>query len=326
MIVSASRRTDIPAFYTQWFMNRIQAGYCTVPNPFNRKQISYVSLKPDDVEVIVFWTRNPSPLIPLLEELDQLGYHSYFQYTVMDNPRALDQNTPGLNGAIRTFKTLADRVGPQRVIWRYDPIVFTHQTGVNFHIETYQKIVEELRGFTQRSVISVVDIYRKASKRLRDLQSQGMEVVPYEGKSSKNFDKMMHSLARLAAENQMEIQSCAEELDLSPYGIQPGKCIDDGYIHQIFGIEVGQKKDPSQRAECGCVVSKDIGMYDTCIFGCQYCYATKSFDLARRHYAEHDPDSPSLIGWYEPTFPKGNTQSTRSSDYQLKMDLTDPYE
>ena len=302
-------------------MNRIQAGYCTVPNPFNRKQVSYVSLKPEDVEVIVFWTRNPAPLLDHIEELDQLGYYSYFQYTLMDNPRAIDQKTPGLEVAIRTFKKLSERVGAERVIWRYDPIVLTEQTGVYFHIETYQKIAEQLRGFTQRSVISVVDIYRKASKRLRDLQQQGMEVIQYDGNPSKNFDKMMISLSRLAVENQMEIQSCSEEFDLSSYGIKAGKCIDDDYIYQIFGIEVKQKKDPSQRAECGCVVSKDIGMYDTCLFGCQYCYATKSFDLALRQHSEHDPDSPSLVGWYEPTHPMAVEQSSRATDQQLKFNI-----
>jgi hypothetical protein len=169
MIISVSRRTDIPAFYTDWFINRILEGYCAVPNPFNSKQVSFVPLKPEVVDVIVFWTRNPSPLPPYLSELDKHGYRYYFQYTLMDNPKALDKKSPSLRISLETFKKLGEHVGPERVVWRYDPIVFTRQTGVQFHIEAYQKIAETLKGWMRRSVISIVDIYRKTRSRLQTL-------------------------------------------------------------------------------------------------------------------------------------------------------------
>jgi hypothetical protein len=299
LIVSASRRTDIPAFYTEWLMNRIRAGYCTVPNPFNRNQVSYVSLKPEDVEVIVFWTRNPAPLLPYLKELDELGLLYYFQYTILNNPRYLDAKVPSLPSALGTFKKLADQIGPSKVIWRYDPIVFTKNTGVQFHVKSYRKIASELNGYTNRSVISVVDIYRKANKRLRQLEEAGSPIIPYMGKPDTHFDFLMNSFVEAATQNGMEIVSCAEELNLTRYGIRPGKCVDDDYIQNVFGLEVAHKKDPSQRSACGCVTSKDIGAYDTCLFGCQYCYATTSFERARINHADHNPQSPSLIGWYD---------------------------
>lgn len=284
-------------------MNRIRAGYCTVPNPFNRNQVSYVSLKPADVDVIVFWTRNPAPLIPHLKELDALGLRYYFQYTILNNPHALDSKAPLLSSALKTFKKLADQIGPAKMIWRYDPIVFTKETGVRFHMESYRKIASSLSGATNRSVISVVDIYKKATKRLRQLNETGSPIIPYAGKSDTHFDSLMNNLVELAAQNEMEIVSCAEDLDLAHYGIRPGKCVDDEYIKKVFGLDVTHKKDPSQRAACGCVASKDIGAYDTCLFGCQYCYATTSFERAGVNHAEHNPQSPSLIGWSNATPP-----------------------
>jgi hypothetical protein len=300
MIISASRRTDIPAFYAEWFMNRIRAGYCAVPNPFNRQQVSYVSLKPEDVDVIVFWTRNPRPLFPDLTELDERGYRYYFQYTVMNNPRLIDPKSPPLEASLKTFGELADRIGPARVIWRYDPIVFSNTTGAQFHQQTYERIAQALRGYTCRSVISIVDVYGKARKRLGELAKQGVELLPCDGKPGGWFDDFMRTLVRIASENGMEIVSCAEDLDLRPYGIRPGKCVDDEYIQKVFGLNVTDKKDPSQREACGCIVSKDIGMYDTCLYGCRYCYATTSFERAKtNHDIKHHPESPSLIGWYD---------------------------
>lgn len=299
MIISASRRTDIPAFYAEWLINRIRAGYCTVPNPFNRNQVGYVSLTPAEVEVIVFWTRNPRPLFPYLAELDQRGYRYYFQYTVMNNPRPIDPKSPPLVASLKTFQELADRIGPERVIWRYDPIVFSNLTSVQFHRETYTEIAQALRGYTFRSVISLVDDYRKAAKRIRDLAQEGVEIVAYEGRPSPRFDQFMYDLVKTAHTNEIEIVSCAEEINLQSYGMQPGRCVDDDYIEKVFGLAVQPKKDPTQRDACGCVISKDIGMYDSCLFGCQYCYATTSFERAKTHYQEHNPESPSLVGWYE---------------------------
>lgn len=295
LIISASRRTDIPAFYARWFMNRIRAGYCTVPNPSNRKQISHVSLHPEDVDVIVFWTRNPQPLIPYLKELDRLGYLYYFQYTLMNNPRMIDTNTPPLPSSLNTFKKLSDLIGTDKIIWRYDPIIISNITGMEFHISTYKEIAEGLKGRTQRTIISLLDIYPKLKKRLNTLRYHGVDIIKCSEMNKRHLEELMYSLARIADENGMKIISCAEEPDLMKYNICPGKCIDDDYIERVFGISVTHKKDPCQRKACGCVVSKDIGMYNTCLFGCQYCYATNSFEQAKDLYKNHDQDSTSII-------------------------------
>jgi len=298
VIISASRRTDIPAFYPTWFLNRIKAGYCVVPNPFNRQLVYRVSLAPEDVDVVAFWTRNPRPLFKYLDELDARGYRYYFQYTLLDYPRAIDPHAPPVKSRIRSMRALAERVGPERVIWRYDPIVFSQVTPADFHHRTFEQIAQALRGAAQRVVISVLTPYTKIKKRLGEMSRQGAPLLPFDG-SENWFGGLMEDLAAAAAANGMEIQSCATQLDLGSYGIRPGKCVDDDYIKRVFGLEVSHAKDPGQRKACGCVVSKDVGMYDSCLFGCQYCYATSSFERARINYANHDPDSPSLLGWYK---------------------------
>ena len=300
MIISASRRTDIPAFFAEWFINRLRAGYCTVPNPYNRDQIAHVPLHPDDVDVIVFWTRNPEPLYPYLDELDQRGYQYYFQYTLIGYARQIDSKSPSRDVAIKTFQELSKRIGSHRVIWRYDPIVFSNLTGAQFHTENYAHIAGALQAYTHRSVISVMDMYKKFRVRIDQLNQQGVGIVDHDGGPSPRYDDLMNNISKIARTNNFEIYSCSEERDLTPFGILPGKCIDDEYIESTFGIEVSHKKDPGQRKACGCVVSKDIGIYDTCVFGCQYCYATGNFERSKANLASHNPESPSLIGWYEP--------------------------
>jgi hypothetical protein len=295
MIISASRRTDIPAFYADWFMQRIRHGHCLVPNPFNTRQIAHVSLKPDEVDVIVFWTRNPRPLLPYLPELDGRGYRYYFQYTILNYPHSIDQKTPSLESAIETFQDLAGMCGPERIIWRYDPLLFTTITPAEFHLLAYTVIAQRLAGSTGRSVISIADDYPKARKRLSQLEGQGIRLVQANLTSHTWFGELLQLLAQVARQHGMQITSCAEELDLRPYGIQPGRCIDHEYIRDTFGLEVTSRKDPAQRKDCGCVISKDIGMYQSCLYGCQYCYANADFEGSRHNYERHDPASTRLL-------------------------------
>ncbi len=292
-IISASRRTDIPAYYAQWFVNRLRAGYCVVPNPFNRNQVSRISLAPKDVLAIVFWTRNSRPLLPFLDELDHRDYRYYFQYTVMNNPRSIDPHGPSLHAALETFHSLANRIGADRVIWRYDPIIFTETTDAKFHQQTFETIADKLEGFTHRCVISVVDNYRKAQGRLRKLSRQ--EGFRLQGYVAEVHEPMLLALRKTAEERGMDLTSCAEDIDLSPLGIKPGKCVDDELIRRVFGVTVENRKDKSQREACGCVESRDIGVYDTCLMGCRYCYATSSFDKALANYKAHDNTGACLI-------------------------------
>ncbi|MFO7665028.1 MAG: DUF1848 domain-containing protein [Desulfobacterales bacterium] len=292
LIISASRRTDIPAFYTKWFMNRVRTGFCTVPNPFNPNQISDVSLSPESVDLFVFWTRNPKPLITHLKELDSRGYSYYFLYTLMDNPGILDPKAPCPEISIDTFRKLSDEIGPGKVIWRYDPIVLSNITDIQFHKQKYERIADALRGYTFRCVISFVDIYKKIDGRIKGLIDAGFFLNEW---NDSNLHDFLSSLVGIAGNNGIEIRSCASKIDLTSFGIPAGKCIDDVYIFNTFGKRLDLKKDPSQRKNCGCVSSKDIGMYDSCIYECRYCYATSSFERAKINYKNHDPDSRLLL-------------------------------
>ena len=178
MIISASRRTDIPAFYSKWFIKRIRAGYCIVPNPFDTNQICYVSLCPEDVEIIVFWTRHPLGLLSYLKELTQRGYRYYFLFTIMDNPLLIETKTPPLPSALKVFRRLSEFVGPEKVIWRYDPIVLSNVTNEQFHIKTFKHIADALHGYTQRIIMSMVSIYPKTRRRLQALEIQTINVSP----------------------------------------------------------------------------------------------------------------------------------------------------
>jgi len=292
MIISASRRTDIPAFYSKWFLNRIRSGYCLVPNPFNPNQVSRVSFLPDNVDLFVFWTRNPKPLIPHLKELDARGYSYYFLYTLMDNPRILDPKSPSTEISLDTFRKLSDHIGPEKVIWRYDPIILSNITDIEFHKQRFEFIAQKLRSYTFRCIISLVDIYKKTEGRIKKLGEKGLVL---EKPDNNDLSDLAVTFCGIASQNGIEIKSCASKINLAGFGIPAGKCIDDIYIAKTFGKNLDLRKDPSQRKNCNCVSSKDIGMYDSCLYECRYCYATTSFERTRLNHKRHNPDSPSLI-------------------------------
>lgn len=292
MIISASRRTDLPAFYARWFLQQVRRGFCQVANPFNPQQVRRVSLLPDEVTAIVFWTRHPQPLLPYLAELDQAGFRYYFQYTLLDYPRQLETHRPDWKAALRTFAALAEQIGPERVIWRYDPLVFSNLTPPEYHLRNFERLAQALRGRARRVVISLLDPYPKLKRRFAQLAQAGVQLYgPANGEEPWLAD-LLRQLAACARANGLEIVSCAEPCDLRPYGVQPGSCVDAGLIARLFGVAVSPARDPGQRPACRCAQSVDIGWYDSCLFGCQYCYATRSFDLARRQWRRSPRPSP----------------------------------
>lgn len=280
-IISASRRTDIPAFYAEWFMSRIRASHCHVTNPFNARQVTTVSLKPEDVTAIVFWTRNARPMMEHLDELDARGYRYYFQYTITGYPRSLEPGVPSLQESINTLKHLAARIGRDRVVWRYDPILITTVTDFSFHHANFATLTTALRDSTRRVVVSVFDPYSSAVRRLSAIREQGVEVI-LEPQHLPEFADLMGDLASCAVSNGLEIVSCAEKIDLSRHGIRTGKCVDDALIRQVLHVEAPTAKDKAQRKVCLCVESKDIGTYNTCRHGCLYCYGQHS-GSGRKH-------------------------------------------
>ncbi len=295
MIISASRRTDIPAFYPDWFRNRLLAGYCCVVNPCNAQQVTHVPLTPAEVEVFVFWTKNARPFLANLPLLRERDYRCYFQYTINGYPQVFEGGVPPLEDTLETVEALSTQLGADRVVWRYDPIIFSSCTSPSYHLERFARIAGRLRGQVSRVVISLLDHYRGTEGRLRRLQEeQGITITPF-ALERDDFTACLRELAAIARAQGMEITSCAEPFDLRPYGIQSGKCIDDAYIHRLFAIDVTHGKDKTQRPACGCVTSRDIGAYDTCRHDCAYCYATRSSTLAEKNYRRHQPDAPSLL-------------------------------
>ena len=314
MIISASRRTDIPAFYSEWFMNRIRAGYCLVPNPLNMRQVSHVPLHPSDVEAIVFWSKNPAPLLSQLSELDQLGFYYYFQFSLNDYPRALEPNIPSLDDRIATFKNLSRLIGPLRVVWRYDPIIISNITTFDFHRERFTWIAEELKGATHRVMVSIVDFYRKTERRLSQLEKEEGYSFDRGVLSSNGITSLLKDLANIARKNNIEIFTCAEEKDYNQIGVPPGRCIDERLLARIWSLNLKYKKDPYQRKPCLCMVSKDIGINDTCMHGCPYCYSTTNYPIAQRRFNEHDPDSPILWGK-----PEESPETIEEAEAQMRL-------
>lgn len=294
-IISVSRRTDIPAFYAEWFMGRVRALYCMVPNPFNQNQVSRVSLKPSDVTAFVFWTRNPKPFMKYLRELDQMGFHYYFQYTIIGYPREIDPYSPAVEEGIQALRELSSMIGRNRVVWRYDPILLSDTTSYKWHEERLSYLIDELKNHTKRLVISFVDPYGRSHTRLSDrINDTGVRLAP-DAFEPEAYRGLAEFIGGEAAKAGIEVRTCAEAADLSQYGIYKGKCVDDELISAITGDTLKLQKDPSQRKLCGCVVSKDIGVNNTCLFGCAYCYATSNIGAAEINYKKHDPASPSLI-------------------------------
>lgn len=281
MIISASRRTDIPAWYPEWFMNRLRAGEVLVPNPYNRKKVNRIVLTPDTVDCIVFWSKNPEPMRPFLREIDEMGYRYYFQMTITDYDQELEPGAPGTADAMATFLLMSEELGKERMDWRFDPIILTEKYSKAYHLEKFEMMCEWLHKATTRCIVSFVDAYRGS---------------PYRELEQEEIEDLAEGLGKIAGRYQLPLYSCAEKLDLKRYGILHGACIDKEKIHEIIGYKLDVKKDSGQRKECRCADSIDIGVYDTCIGGCRYCYAVHSAESAKKKYQQHDPQSPLLVG------------------------------
>ncbi len=244
IVVSCSRRTDIPACYSQWLINRIRDGYCLVPNPFNSLQVSKVPLNKNDTSVIVFWTKNAAPLSPYLDEINDKGLNYYFQFTLNNYPKEIEPGIPSLEERIKTFKDLSDKIGKAKVIWRYDPIIISNKTDAHFHIESFKYICDRLKDSTERCVLSIVDIYQKTERRMKELEKFGInaQLTPM---SEVQLDEVIPSIVKYAEEAEIDVFSCAEGSFLKAYGIKPGKCIDDALINKLFKIDFDWSISPS---------------------------------------------------------------------------------
>lgn len=287
MILSVSRRTDIPSYYSEWFFNRIKEGFVYVRNPMNEYQVSKINITPEVVDCIVFWTKNPKPMLDRLEELK--GYDYYFQFTLTGYGKDVEQNIPHKREKmIPIFRELAQKIGPERVIWRYDPIIFTEKYTPEYHLKAFEQIATALTGYTRKCVISFVDIYAKNKKNMELLNVYELDKAELLAFAKK--------LSKIASKNEIVIGSCAESIDLTECGIEHNSCIDKDLIESIIGCKLKVVKDKNQRKECGCVESVEIGTYNTCKNGCKYCYANHSAESVITNCSKYDPQSPILCG------------------------------
>ena len=284
MIISASRRTDIPAFYSKWFMNRIKEGYVMVRNPINKKLVTKVSLNPNLIECIIFWTKNAKPMFQYLDYLSK-KYMYYFQYTLNAYGNDLEKNVESLENRINTFKELSRKIGSDRVIWRYDPIVITTKYTINWHIEIFEKLCHELNKYTKTCVFSFVDIYEK---NIKQLSSHALYKM-----NEDDMMKLAFKLKEIALKYNISLKTCSEDIELGEFGISHSCCIDPSLIEKLIDDKLIVKKDSNQRKSCGCIESIDIGEYDTCFHGCIYCYANKP---NINYGIDHNECSPLLVG------------------------------
>jgi len=306
VIISASRSTDIPAFFAKWFINRLHAGYMKWSNPFNAKQVQYVSF--EKARLFVFWTKNPGPLIPYLSEIDSLDKNYYFQFTLNNyEPEQLEPNVPSLAERIETFQKLSSLVGKERVIWRYDPLVLSDKLTIDEHIKRISLIAEQLSAFTNKLVFSFADIqsYRKVKNNL-------LKVIQYKEFTPTLMHEFGEKMLKMNEIFGFTTATCGESVDLEKYDIEHNHCIDEnlmvkifnkdaellkflGYEKTLFGEKWDYFKDKGQRKECGCTVSKDIGMYNTCSHFCSYCYANNSRKAVQNNLRKHHPNMEFLV-------------------------------
>lgn len=287
MILSVSRRTDVPAFYGEWFINRLRDGFVLVRNPVNPKQVGKILLSRENIDCMVFWTKNPENFMKYLGELED--YPFYFQFTLNGYGEDIEPGIPDKKRKlIPLFRELSGKIGKERVIWRYDPVLISKDYSIDWHIHTFESMAQALEGYTKQAVISFLDIYRKISRRMkragirRPTEEEVFQFAQRAGTSARNHG--------------MTAVTCAEGYDLSRFGIRKGCCIDRELVEKLIGMKISVDKDKNQRPECGCAESIDIGSYDTCPAGCLYCYASHSRETVNQTAAQYRPDAPMLCG------------------------------
>lgn len=286
MIIQTGMRTDIPAFYSQWFLNRIDEGYVLVRNPYNESQVTRYSLLPEVVDLIGFCTKNPAPMLPHMDRLKPYG--QYWFVTITPYGRDIELNVPLKEKVMADFIKLSEMVGADSVGWRYDPIFIDEKYSVDWHIFQFAKMAERLAGYTKSCVISFIDIYKKVWRNFpeaRQVQKQDRL-------------KIGQAFVNIAKEYGMTIRPCAEGDELAQYGADCTGCMTvqtyETALH--IGLDIPKQKNNQRNGQCACFMGVDIGAYDTCGHLCKYCYANANTALVKANMKRHDPKSPFLIG------------------------------
>lgn len=286
MIISASRRTDIPAYYSSWFVNRIKEKYLLVRNPMNIYQVSRINLNPEVVDGIVFWTKNPIPIINKLDYFKDYTY--YFQITISPYASDIEKNLPSKDDVlIPAFIDLSKKLGKECTVWRYDPIFVNQIYTLDFHKKKFEEMAKKLAGYTEKCTISFLDLYQKTERNIKPYNIRTLNI--------EEQLELMEFFSNISKKYDFYIDTCAEGVDLSQFGIKHACCIEKERFEKIGKYELDVKKD-NQRENCGCISCIDIGMYNTCKNGCVYCYANYNEDIVENQTQQHDENSPLLFG------------------------------
>ncbi|MDI6828058.1 MAG: DUF1848 domain-containing protein, partial [Armatimonadota bacterium] len=289
-IISASRRTDIPAFYSEWFMKRIQQGYVRWKNPFSNA-IYEVSLLPEDVSAIVFWSKNYLPLLPYLDKLDNYGYRMIFHFTITGLPKVFEPSVANTADMVECARILSRRYNNESVLWRYDPILISTETDERYHLKRFRELCAQLEGVVRRCYISFVCYYEKVTRNIETLAAKtGIKCLDLP-KSDKIA--LANALADVADDYGIEMYSCCGDY-LVGGKIKKAHCIDAELLRKLFPDKAFSLIERPTRKECGCYESKDIGRYNTCPHGCVYCYANSNKQAALRSFEAHNPESDML--------------------------------
>lgn len=284
MIINTGMRTDIPAFYSEWFMNRIRAGFVLVRNPYRPDWITRYELDPDVVDCLAFCTKNPEPMLKYVDDLK--AFHQYWFVTITPYDRDVEPNVPPKETVMQDFITLSETLGVKCVAWRYDPIFIDSTYTLERHLNDFEQMCGTLSGYTNVCVISFIDLYEKVKRNFPEART----VTPQERITiGKTF-------AEIGKRHGITIKGCAEGNELEKYGVDCGGCMTRETFEATVGSSLKVTKKKSQRAECACVLGTDIGAYDTCGHLCRYCYANYNKENVRRNLKLHNPKSPFLVG------------------------------
>ena len=285
MILNISGRTDIPAWYTPWLLNRFREKFVYVRNPYNEHQISCYRLSPEIVDCIMFCSKNPAPLLPHISKL--ADFNLYFHVTITPYGTDVEPRVPDYQFVASALRGLSDAIGRKNVVWRYDPIFIFKHYDIDFHIRTFAKIAALLSGSVDICVISFLDKYEKVVRNFPLAQPP----------NNKEIMTLANNFEKIAERYNIKLQSCAEAVDLSMFGISKVPCLTPQTLSQLSGKNVELPGGSGTlRENCGCLPWRDIGIYDTCPHGCRYCYANSQFAAAVQNYHRHDPQSPILCG------------------------------
>ncbi|MCR4561902.1 MAG: DUF1848 domain-containing protein [Bacilli bacterium] len=307
MIINTGQRTDIPAFYSKWFINRIREGFVMVRNPYYPKLVTKFLLNPDVVDVLAFCTKNPRPMFEYLDEIKDFGQFWYVSITGFD--KDLEPNVPPIDQVVEDFKYLSKKVGSQAVAWRYTPIIINEKYSVEHHIKTFEKIAKELHGYTHLATFGFVDLYDKLKRNHPEIK----EV------SEADQIKITKAFKEIADKYEMELRLCSENKALKEYGIDVDGCmrIDDYEKAISCPLEIKQKMQ-ARKPYCACYLSNDIGAYNSCLHLCVYCYANGSKKTIFDNYFKHDDNSPFIIGNSE----EGDVVKDAKQESNKKKEIT----